>query len=66
MGGVLTKNRMENTAEQRRASLEAQLQDLQQQLAEVSAPDPSRFERRVIKPAKTDVSIIRYDIAWVY
>lgn len=66
MGGVLTKNRMENTAEQRKASLEAQLQEAQQQLAEVSTPDPSRFERRVIKPAKTDVSLIRYDVVWVY
>ncbi|MEO8538109.1 MAG: DUF87 domain-containing protein [bacterium] len=66
MGGVLTKNRMENTAEQRRASLQAQLQELQRQLEEVSAPDSSRFERRIVKPAKTDVSIIRYDITWVY
>lgn len=66
MGGVLTKNRMENTAEQRKATLEVQLKDLQQQLDDLATPDASRFERRVIKPAKTDVSIIRYDIAWVY
>lgn len=66
MGGVLTKNRMENTAESRKASLEAQLQELKEQRDTLDAPDASRFERRIIKPAKTDVSIIRYDIVWVY
>jgi hypothetical protein len=66
MGGVLSKNRMENTAEGRKAALEAQLKELQQQRAELDTPDTSRFERRTIKPAKTDVSIIRYDIVWVY
>ncbi len=66
MGSVLTKNRMENTAESRKASLEAQLAELRAQREELDAPDTSRFERRVIKPAKTDVSIIRFDVAWVY
>lgn len=66
MGSVLTKNRMENTAERRREALEAQVRELQQQVAEMAAPDPSRFERRRIKPARTDVSIVRYDIVWVY
>ncbi|MEX0782759.1 MAG: helicase HerA-like domain-containing protein [Dehalococcoidia bacterium] len=66
MGSVLTKNRMENTAESRKASMEAQLGELKVQRDELDAPDTSRFERRVIKPAKTDVSIIRFDIAWVY
>ena len=35
-------------------------------IEELDAPETSRFERRTIKPTKTDVSIIRYDIAWVY
>jgi hypothetical protein len=66
MGSVLTKNRMENTAESRKAAFEAQLSEARQLLDELSAPDISRFERRVIKPAKTDVSIVRYDVVWVY
>ena len=66
MGSVLTKNRMENTAESRKEALEAQLKELKAQREELDAPDPSRFERRTIKPTKTDVSIVRYDIAWVY
>ena len=66
IGSVLSKNRMENAAEAKAETIEAQIQQLQSQLNEVEAVDPARFEQRVIKPAKTDVSIIRYDIAWVY
>ena len=66
MGSVLTKNRMENTAESRKEALEAQLKDLQSQRAELDAPDTARFESRTIKPAKTDVSIVRYEVVWVY
>ena len=66
VGSVLTKNRMENTAESRKAALEAQLKELQEQRAELDAPDTTRFEQRTIKPAKTDVSIVRYEVVWVY
>ena len=66
MGGVLTKNRMENTAESRKESLEAQLQQLRDQRAALDAPDIARFETRTVKPAKTDVSIVRYELTWVY
>jgi len=66
MGSVLTKNRMENTAESRKESLEAQLQQLRDQRAALDAPDIARFETRTVKPAKTDVSIVRYEVAWVY
>ena len=66
VGSVLSKNRMENTAEARVEALDLQIRQLQEQLNEVVAVDPSRFEERVVKPAKTDVSIIRFDIVWVY
>lgn len=66
MGSVLTKNRMENTAESRKEALEAQLKELKEQRAELDAPDTSRFEARTVKPAKTDVSIVRYEVVWVY
>src|SRR5690606_18876644 len=64
MGSVLTKNRMENTAESRRKALEAQLAELKQEREQLDAPDTGRFERRTVKPAKTDVSIVRYDVVW--
>ena len=66
MSSVLTKNRMENTAEQRKDALQAQLATLQQELHELQAPDPSRFERRIVKPTATDVAITRYDVVWAY
>ena len=66
MGSVLTKNRMENTAESRKEALEAQVAELKAQREEMDAPDITRFEPRTIKPAKTDVSIVRYEVAWVY
>jgi hypothetical protein len=65
-GTVLTKNRMENTSEARVDQLEAEIKALQEQIAAVSDIDPSRFEQRLVKPAKTDVALIRYDLLWVY
>ncbi len=66
LSGVLSKNRMENTAEGRVDQLEADVAALKQQLDALGQVDPSRFEQRLVKPAKTDVSLIRYDVLWVY
>jgi hypothetical protein len=66
VGSILTKNRMENTTEQRVDQLTAEVAELEQQLAGMQRVDPSRFEQRLIKPTKTDVSLIRYDFVWVY
>jgi hypothetical protein len=66
IGTVLSKNRMESTAAQRKAKLETELSQLEAQLQEHEEIDPGRFERRILKPAKADVSLIRYDIAWLY
>jgi hypothetical protein len=66
LGGVLSKNRMENTAEGRVDQLEADVAALKSQLDALSQVDPARFEHRLVKPATTDVSLIRYDILWVY
>ena len=63
---ILSKSRMESTASQRVDALEAEIADLRAQLNEFDAIDPSRFELRTVKPAATDVSIIRFDIVWVY
>ena len=63
---VLTKNRLENTAEARVDALKAEIADLESQLASASAVDPARFEEKKVVPARTDVSILRYDVVWVY
>jgi hypothetical protein len=62
---VLSKNRMENNAEARVEALRAEVADLNQQLAEVQAVDPARFEEETLVPARTAVKILRYDLVWV-
>jgi hypothetical protein len=57
---------MEGTAAQRKAKLEMEIAELEAQIAESEAIDTARFERRTIKPAKSDVSLIRYDVVWLY
>ena len=64
-GGVLSKNRMETTAETRVEMIEQEIAALEEQLHELSNVDPARFEERVVKPAKTDVKLLRYDVVWI-
>jgi len=64
-GSVLTKNRLENSAEARAANLEQEIADLDQQLQQMSAVDPARFEPRPLVPAKGDVKLLRFDLVWV-
>lgn len=66
IGSVLSKNRMENAAEAKVETIDMQIARLQGELQELQAVDPTRFEERTVKPAKTDVSLIRYDLVWVY
>jgi hypothetical protein len=65
VGGVLSKQRMENTAHSRIDRLEADVADLEAQIQALSMLDYDRFERRTVKPTTTNVSLIRYDIVWV-
>jgi hypothetical protein len=65
-GSVLTKNRMENSAEARVAALEAEVASLEAQLVALSEVDPGRFEERPVVPARSDVKVLRYDLVWVY
>ena len=62
---ALSKNRMEDNAEARVEALQAEVADLEQQLADVQAVDPARFEERPSCPARTDVKILRYDLLWI-
>ncbi len=66
LGGVLSKNRMEGTTARRKDALGDEIEALEAQLAELGDVDPARFERRVLKPTKTDISVLRYDLVWVY
>jgi hypothetical protein len=65
VGGVLSKQRMESTARQRIERLQAEVAELEDELARLSSVDPMRFETRPVKPSRSDVSLIRYDILWV-
>jgi hypothetical protein len=64
-GSVLTKNRLETSAEGRLERLKAEAASLEQQLSE-RAPDSSRFEERRLVPTRADLAILRYDLLWVY
>ena len=66
LSGVLSKNRMEDTAEGRVDQLEADVAALKSQIDALAQVDPSRFEQRVVKPSASDVALLRYDILWVY
>lgn len=65
-GSVVSKNRMENAAEQRVAGLKAEIQSLEEQLQSFTAVDPSRFESRVLVPARAHVKVLRTALLWVY
>ncbi len=66
VGGVLSKNRMEQSARDRKERLEAEVAELEQQLAELDDVDPNRFETRTLKPARADISELRRELVWVY
>lgn len=65
-GSVLTKNRMENTAEARVEKLEAEIRQLETEMEDMATVDPARFEERLVKPASTNVALIRYEIVWAF
>jgi hypothetical protein len=66
VGGVLSKSRMERTARERKSRLEQEVADLERQIEELGQVEPSRFERRSVKPARADVSELRRELIWVY
>ncbi len=65
VSGVLSKQRMENTARSRIERIEDDVAELEQQLEALSQLDYSRFERRTVKPTTAAVSLIRYEILWI-
>jgi hypothetical protein len=66
MGGVTSKNRMEDNAEARVAALQQEIAGIEAEIARASEIDPARFEEKTLVPAKTSTKLLRYDIVWVY
>ena len=66
VGGTLSKQRMESNARNAVERLEAEVALLESDLQELSEVDSGRFEQRTVKPGKSDVTLVRYDIVWVY
>ncbi|MEO5763229.1 MAG: helicase HerA-like domain-containing protein [Vicinamibacteria bacterium] len=66
MGGVTSKNRMEDNAEARVEALKQEVEGLQTEIASVADVDPTRFEQKKVAPAKAATKLLRYDIVWVY
>ncbi len=56
---------MENTSRARADQLETEIKAIESQLEGLGAVDPARFEQRLLKPAKTDVAPLRYDLLWI-
>ena len=66
VSSVLTKNRMEDTAEARLEVLKGEVAALESQLAEAISIDPARFEELQVAPVRGGVTLLREDIVWVY
>jgi uncharacterized protein DUF87 len=65
-GSVVSKNRMEGTAEARVEALEAEIADLEQELAANTSIDPARLLSMTVVPTRTQVKLLRYGIVWIY
>ena len=59
---VLSKHRIESTAESKVAELRAEVEELE---AKVGTPDPGRFQVVDVVPAKTKVDLLGIGVAWV-
>jgi hypothetical protein len=66
VGSVLSKNRMEGTAEARLEALRAEVAELERQLAEATVVDPERLVEETLAPVRGGVGLIRYDLIWVH
>jgi hypothetical protein len=65
-GSVLSKSRIEDTAEARVEALRAEVAELEQDLAAHTVVDPTRFTEQPLLPVKSGVKLLRYDLVWVY
>jgi hypothetical protein len=65
-GSVVSKNRMENAAEARVRDLQVEVAALESELAALTSRPADRFEQRTMAPVKSDLSLLRFDVVWVY
>jgi hypothetical protein len=63
---AMSRNRMENSVEARVEALKAEVAELDQQVTALMVVEPSRFEEKTLEPSRSDVSILRYDVVWIY
>jgi hypothetical protein len=66
VGSVLSKNRMEGTAEARLEALRADVAELERQLDETTVVDPARLVEESLAPVRGGVGLLRYDLIWVH
>ena len=62
VGSVLTKKRMEGTAEAKVEGLKAEIAELEAKLA---PPDASRFEKVEVVPGAANVDVLSIGVAWI-
>jgi hypothetical protein len=65
-GSVVSKNRMEGTAEARVDALKAEIAALEEELAAHRSVDPARLSSTTVVPTRTQVKLLRYGIVWVF
>ncbi|HUG52472.1 MAG TPA: DUF87 domain-containing protein [Vicinamibacteria bacterium] len=65
-GTVLSKNRMETTAEARVAALESEVAELERELSAHTDVDPQRLQKATVVPTRTQVKLLRCGIVWMY
>jgi hypothetical protein len=65
-GTVVSKNRMENTAEARVEALKTEIALIEQELSAHTAVDAARLQSSTVVPTRTQVKLLRYGIVWVY
>jgi len=66
LGGVTTKNRMEDNAESRVEALKQEIAEIESAIQDAGDIDPARFEARTVGPTKTGTKLLRCEIVWVY
>ena len=66
VSSVLTKNRMEDTAEGRLEALRSEVAALEEQARAAAEIDPARFEELAVAPVRGGVALLRQELVWVY
>lgn len=66
MGGVASKNRMEENAEARVTALREEIIALEDELRGLEDVDPSTFEEITVAASKAGTRLLRTEIVWVY